>query len=184
MRSLLFGNLVAQICNEEGIFAMTPRSSSFANSFGWLNRLQPPEGAILGGAALMVGLTSAIGVWLFKLLIDLFHTGAFDFFGGGLGTYGTWLIFLVPVVGGLSVGLLLHFFVGEERHHGVAGIMEAVARWGGSFHWHRRVSRPRRSFGPDWGESGFSAWANAAPIRGSCPHTCCCRGRGRYRRSF
>lgn len=43
----------------------------------------------------------------------------------------------MPIVGGLVVGLLLHFFIGEERHHGVAGIMEAVALAGGRLRYRR-----------------------------------------------
>ncbi len=42
-----------------------------------------------------------------------------------------WAIVLIPTAGGLVVGLIKHFFVGKERHHGVAGIMEAVALAGG-----------------------------------------------------
>jgi hypothetical protein len=33
---------------------------------------------VLGGTALIVGLTSGIGVWLFKRLIDLSHWAAFE----------------------------------------------------------------------------------------------------------
>ena len=44
----------------------------------WISRLQPFEPVVLGGAALLVGLTSGLGVWLFKRLIDLFHATAFD----------------------------------------------------------------------------------------------------------
>jgi len=70
-------------------------------------------------------------VWLFKRLIDLAHLIAFDNIGTFLEQLGPWTVFLVPVLGGVIVGLLLHFFVGEERHHGVAGIMEAMALAGG-----------------------------------------------------
>jgi len=103
----------------------------------WLDRWQPSESVVLGGAALVVGLTSGMGVWLFKQLIDLAHRLTYDGLGGVLSAAGPWLIALVPVVGGLSVGLLLHFFVGEERHHGVAGIMEAVALAGGRLRYKR-----------------------------------------------
>jgi len=39
----------------------------------WLERFQLSETIILWGLALLVGLTTGIGVWLFKLLIDLIH---------------------------------------------------------------------------------------------------------------
>jgi CIC family chloride channel protein len=89
----------------------------------------------------MVGLASGVGVWLFKRLIDLSHNGAFNIFGQVLTRYETWLIFLIPAAGGLFVGLLLHFFVGEERHHGVAGIMEAVALAGGRLRYQRAPAK-------------------------------------------
>jgi CIC family chloride channel protein len=96
---------------------------------------------VLVGAAFVVGLTSGLGVWVFKRLIDLFHSGAFGGFGTALSQYGNWLIFLVPALGGLLVGLLLYFFVGEERHHGVAGIMEAVALSGGRLRYRRAPAK-------------------------------------------
>ena len=105
---------------------MRPTAMSFVAR--WFDRLQPSESVVLGGAALAVGLTSGAGVWLFKRLIDGVHAIAFDGIGGVFNSLGGWTIAVVPITGGLIVGLLLHFFVGEERHHGVAGIMEAVAR--------------------------------------------------------
>src|SRR5689334_12107860 len=92
-----------------------------------LDRFQPSESFVLAGVALLVGLTSGAGVWLFKRAIDLFHFIVFDILGTALGRWGSWTIVLLPILGGLGVGLLLHFFIGEERHHGVAGIMEATA---------------------------------------------------------
>ena len=102
-----------------------------------LDRLQPSESAMLGGAALLVGLTSGAGVWLFKRLIDLFHLIAFGELGAALAHWGAWTVALAPVLGGLIVGLIVHFFIGEERHHGVAGIMEAVALAGGRLRYQR-----------------------------------------------
>lgn len=101
------------------------------------DRWQPSEPVILGGAALLVGLASGAGVWLFKQLIELAHWLAFGEIGGILGRLGAWTVFLIPVLGGLVVGLMLHFFIGEERHHGVAGIMESVALAGGRLRYQR-----------------------------------------------
>ncbi len=100
-------------------------------------RLQPSESVILGVLALVVGLTSAAGVWLFKWLIDLVHQFAFERLGAALQPLGDWVVLLLPVLGGLVVGLLLHFFIGEERHHGVAGVMESVAMAGGRLRYKR-----------------------------------------------
>ncbi len=102
-----------------------------------LDRIQPSEFLVLGGMALAVGITSAAGVWLFKWLIDFFQLLAFDRFGVALNNLGGWTVMLVPVLGGLVVGLLLHFFIGKERHHGVAGIMESVALSGGRLRYKR-----------------------------------------------
>lgn len=102
-----------------------------------LDRFQPSESVILGALALVVGLTSAAGVWLFKWLIDLVHRLAFEQINGALQQLGGWVVLFLPVLGGLLVGLLLHFFIGEERHHGVAGIMEAVALSGGRLRYKR-----------------------------------------------
>ena len=105
-----------------------PSLNGFAR---WLDRLQPSESTVLVGAALLVGLAGGAGVWVFKRLIDLAHLIAFDRLGAFLAQYGSWTILIVPLVGGVVVGLIIRYFVGEERHHGVAGIMEAVALGGG-----------------------------------------------------
>jgi len=89
------------------------------------------ESGIQGGAAILVGLLSGAGVWLFKQLIDLFHLGAFNWLGGRLAILGGWTIVLIPTMGGALVGLLSKRFIGREKLHGVAGIMEAVALSGG-----------------------------------------------------
>jgi len=102
-----------------------------------LDRLQPSESVVLGGAALLVGLTSGIGVWLFKQAIELVHFAMFEVLGKWLSGIGGWTVALLPVVGGLAIGLIVHFFIGEERHHGVAGIMEAVALGGGRLRYGR-----------------------------------------------
>lgn len=91
----------------------------------------------MGGAALILGLTTSLGIWLFKQLIDLFERLAFGDLISVLQPLGSWTIALLPVLGGLIVGVLLHRLVGEERHHGVAGIMEAVALAGGRLRYRR-----------------------------------------------
>ncbi|HSD85780.1 MAG TPA: chloride channel protein [Anaerolineae bacterium] len=120
---------------------MNSRHSLSASLPRWLDRAHPSESVVLGGAALVVGLTSGAGVWLFKQLIELVYQMAYGNIGAALGNIVPWLIVLIPVSGGLVVGLLLHFFVGEERHHGVAGIMEAVALAGGRLRYKRLPSK-------------------------------------------
>lgn len=89
------------------------------------------------GVALIVGLASGAGVWLFKYLIELFHKLSFESLGPALSSVSPWMIALVPAVGGILVGLISHYLVGQERHHGVAGIMEAVALAGGRLRYGR-----------------------------------------------
>lgn len=126
----------------------------------WLNRQQFSESVALAVIAILVGLTSGIGVWLFKqmfnviyryafegidtplglfhrkeialrLFQDLANWAGFDSIGTVLGHTGNWMIFFIPVIGGLAVGLISHFFIGKERYHGIAGIMESVSLGGG-----------------------------------------------------
>ena len=118
-------------------------STSTSGGFitGWLDRLQPSEATLLGISAAVVGLFGGFGVWLFKRLIDLVHAILFNGLGGAISQYGIWTVALIPIVGGLVVGLLVHFFVGHERHHGVAGIMEAVALAGGRLRYKRAPTK-------------------------------------------
>jgi CIC family chloride channel protein len=102
-----------------------------------MERVQRSEALLVGGAALTVGLASGAGIWLFKGLIEAVHRLAFESLGAWLCGGAGWLAALVPVLGGLLVGLLVHFFVGHERHHGVAGIMEAAALAGGRLRYQR-----------------------------------------------
>lgn len=100
-------------------------------------KLQNFAPLIHNGMALFLGLATAFGVWLFKSLIEWTHALAFDQVGGYLARFGGWTVFILPVLGGMVVGLLMYFFVGPERHHGVAGVMEAVALAGGRLRYWR-----------------------------------------------
>lgn len=103
-------------------------------SGGWrprLARLQPSGLMLLSAVAVVVGLAAGIGIWLFKQMIEWAHAAAFEWLGGPLGRLGPWTVALLPALGGLAVGWLWQRFVGEERYHGVAGVMEATALAGG-----------------------------------------------------
>jgi CIC family chloride channel protein len=96
-----------------------------------LDRWQPPESAVLGGLAILVGLLGSGGVWLFKRLIDLTQLLAFVSLGGMVGHFGQWTLAILPVLGGLLVGLTMSYLVGPERCRGVSGVVEASALHGG-----------------------------------------------------
>jgi len=103
----------------------------------WLDRYQISESAVLGAVAVGLGLATGIGVWGFKELIQLSHQFFGEVLGGYLQTHGMWTLILIPVLGGLIVGLVQHYFIGHERHHGVAGIIESVALSGGRLRYWR-----------------------------------------------
>lgn len=48
-----------------------------------------------------------------------------------LGIVGNWMIYIIPVIGGLVVGFISYLFIGRERYQGIAGVMEAFALGGG-----------------------------------------------------
>ena len=74
----------------------------------WLDRIQPSESVVLGGAALLVGLTAGIGVWLFKLMIEWTHLIMFERLGTWLANWGAWTVLFVPILGGLVVGIIAY----------------------------------------------------------------------------
>lgn len=102
----------------------------------WLGRVTPSGPMLLGLAAMAVGLAAGAGIWLFKQMIGWVHTAAFGWLAGALGRLGPWTVALLPAAGGLAVGWLWQRFVGQERYHGVAGVMEAVALAGGRLEYH------------------------------------------------
>ncbi len=108
----------------------------------WLDRAQPSETVVMFALALVVGVTTGAGVWLFKQLIEIANRFFFGVLGGVLSPLGGWTVLLLPALGGLIVGVLMYRFVGEERHHGVAGIMEAVALAGGRLRYNRIPLKP------------------------------------------
>jgi CIC family chloride channel protein len=92
---------------------------------------------MLGGTAIVVGVLTGAGVWLFKWLINLIHTLMFGQLGGLIAPLGGWTVLMIPVLGGLVVGLLAHFLIKEDKFHGTAGVMEAVALAGGRLRYER-----------------------------------------------
>lgn len=114
----------------------------FKSAQRWLNKRwdllaarirRPSDNTRLLLLAVAVGLTTGIGVWIFRAAIDLFHDLFAVKLNAGLLTpiVGPFGIVITLAVGGLIVGWIIHRFVGEERHHGVAIIIESVALAGG-----------------------------------------------------
>jgi CIC family chloride channel protein len=82
--------------------------------------------------ALLVGAFAGIGAVLFRWLIDFFHTVFFVKGALFLSLLGEYYVILIPVIGGLIVGLLIYFSrASETKGHGVPEVMEAVVNRGG-----------------------------------------------------
>jgi len=108
----------------------------------------PRENATLLSLAVSVGLSTGIGVWLFRQGITLFGQVYREALSQGMfRELGIWAI--IPVLGlaGLIVGLLMEHLIGEERHHGIAGIIESVALSGGRLRaWRMPIKATLASF--------------------------------------
>ncbi len=88
-------------------------------------------------AALSVGVATSLGVLFFKRTIVWFSEWLHWLGKSVLGGRFPWWPALLPVIGGLLVGALRRWVIARERHHGVAGIMEAVAFAGGRLPYKR-----------------------------------------------
>jgi CIC family chloride channel protein len=96
-----------------------------------LDKIRSNEIALGLILSILVGAVAGLGAVVFRWLISSFQT---LFFGGGasyLGFLGQYYIILLPAVGGLIVGLLVHYGAREAKGHGVPEVMEAVAVGGG-----------------------------------------------------
>jgi CIC family chloride channel protein len=86
--------------------------------------LGPVLGALAAGAAIA-----------FRDLIGLIQLGAFGFDSEQVFSLARelpwWRVLLVPALGGLAVGLFIHFVMPGRQPQGVAQVMEAAALRGG-----------------------------------------------------
>lgn len=112
-------------------------SATFRTIAAWVDRLQPPAPILLGVVAVLVGLASGAGIWIFKEMFSIAHDLLFDKAKGNFSPQTIWIVALFPVAGGLIVGLIRHYFIGKDRHEGVAGIIESVALAGGRLRYWR-----------------------------------------------
>jgi CIC family chloride channel protein len=91
-------------------------------------RFSNSQTLILGSAALLVGLTTGMGVWLFKFIIEIIRNFGSTYFQGPM------LVFF-PVIGGLTVGLISFYFIQPEKFHGTTNIIKSVALTGGRLNY-------------------------------------------------
>ncbi len=81
--------------------------------------------------ATLVGVGAGLGAVGFRWLISSFQSLFFDGGEQVFGSLGRYYVILLPVIGGLLVGLIIHFFAREAKGHGVPEVMGAVAAKGG-----------------------------------------------------
>ncbi len=102
-----------------------------------LDRLTPSEATLFWAFSLVVGLATGLAVLLFRESIRWVHLDAARGLADWLADRHPLAVVLVPALGGLVVGFLKAYLIGPERHHGVAGIMEAAALAGGRLRYAR-----------------------------------------------
>jgi len=98
-----------------------------------VSRLWATPDRTLVTLAIVVGLTTGLGAVGFSRLIKLVEQLYFEWIGEGLQAQGLflWLLPLLPMSGGLLVGLITVYFAPEAEGHGVPEVMDAMARKGG-----------------------------------------------------
>lgn len=83
------------------------------------------------GLAAVVGAVTGLGAVAFIGIISLCQRLFFDGGAEAFSALGGWYVVLLPVIGGLVVGPLVHFFAPEARGHGVPEVMTAMETRGG-----------------------------------------------------
>ncbi|MEX2408787.1 MAG: chloride channel protein, partial [Rhodovibrionaceae bacterium] len=90
---------------------------------------------ILSALAVAIGGLAGLGAILFRLGIDAVQWGALGFWGeqvvSGAAQQPWWRLILAPTLGGLVIGLAIHFFMPGRRPQAVADVIEASALNGG-----------------------------------------------------
>ncbi len=86
----------------------------------WIDRIPTYPTLKLGGLAISVGLTCWFGVWFFMEVYKILFATAFS-------DVSCWMVALVPMIGGIIVGLIANYWIGEDKLNGTANIMQSVA---------------------------------------------------------
>jgi CIC family chloride channel protein len=100
----------------------------------WNRRLKNSTHTYMVVVAVVVGLLAGLAAVGFRELIDVFQH---VFWNGDILSVAMleqlpwWHIVLAPAVGGLLVGLIVHYGAPEAKGHGVPEVMEAIALKGG-----------------------------------------------------
>ncbi len=81
--------------------------------------------------SILVGLGGGFGAILFRWLIQQFRNLFFNQGTELLGFMGHFSIILIPALGGLIIGPIIHFFAKEARGHGVPEVISSMVMHGG-----------------------------------------------------
>jgi len=114
---------------------MVERDESPIGLLESLRRLTRNVQVILSLLAVAIGLMAGLAAIGFRYAIDFIQQLGFGFGGEQVATMAAalpaWRLLLVPMLGGLAVGLLVHFFMPGRRPQGVPDVIEANALRGG-----------------------------------------------------
>jgi len=80
--------------------------------------------------AVIVGIGSGLGTIVFIRMISFFNNLFFGY-GSRLTFLGSAFVIILPVLGGLLVGPLVHFVAPEAKGHGVPEVLTAIHTKGG-----------------------------------------------------
>lgn len=102
----------------------TPSNSSPSPPTQLLNRLQPSPAALVLFLAMLIGTGAGSGVVLFRALIHFVHRLMFGEISGLLSIWGHWTLALIPLLGGLVIGLMRWRM--QDFGPGLTTLMEVV----------------------------------------------------------
>jgi CIC family chloride channel protein len=99
----------------------------------FLQKIDFPEDFYMLFLAALIGVFAGLGAYILTLLINFFRYLFYDkIYNLSPFTFTTYILLaLFPAIGGLIVGLVIHFFSREARGHGVPGVIEAIANRAG-----------------------------------------------------
>jgi len=99
--------------------------------FAIARRLRTSQNTLLLVMAIILGVATGLAIWLFREAITFFSEFTSALQGVSAPIFGPLGGVIILALAGAVVGWIMQRFVGEERHHGVAGVMESVALAGG-----------------------------------------------------